>query len=184
MPTVTALKALADPLRLRMGLLMLEEGRTVKELAAILGVPPTRLYYHVRILERHGLIEVVERRMVSGIEERRYKAVLGDEGWAIGDDLRASTLAGSGLLEALFGAVQAEMHVAMQDAPDTAIGDPESAVPILVLTELALTQSELREVQSRLEELTREFVFDRPEVAPDAQRYHILLAGYRRPGAS
>jgi DNA-binding transcriptional ArsR family regulator len=176
------LKALADPLRLRMGLLMIDEARTVKELAAALDVPPTRLYYHVRILEQHGLIEVVERRMVSGIEERRYQAVVAN--WAVGDDLRASTLLDSGVLTSLFGAVEAEMHVALHGQPDMALGDPASAVAFLSLAELRLNAGEVAEVQKRLEALIDEFAIDRPDAPDDAQRYHFLLAGYRRPGAA
>ena len=179
MPATTQLlKALADPLRLRLGLLLLDEAHTVKELATALNVPPTRLYYHVRILEEHGLIEVVERRMVSGIEERRYQAVI--DKWNIGDDLHGSAVLDSGVLGALFGAVQAEMQVALHDQPDMAIGDPESAVLSLGLHRdgpQPLRNSS--DVQERLEALIREYA-DRPPDAPaDAQRYHFLLAGYQ-----
>jgi len=182
-PATTALlKALADPLRLRLGLLLLDEAHTVKELAAALDAPPTRLYYHVRILEQHGLIEVVDRRMVSGIEERRYQAVI--DNWNIGDDLHGSAVLDSGVLAALFGAVQAEMNVALHDQPDMAIGDPKSAVVSLGLSELLLSRSEVVELQDRLEALMREYAIDRPDPPADAQRYHFLFAGYRRPGAS
>jgi DNA-binding transcriptional ArsR family regulator len=44
---VATLKALADPLRLRLMNLLATHPRTVKELASIVGVPQTRLYYHV-----------------------------------------------------------------------------------------------------------------------------------------
>jgi DNA-binding transcriptional ArsR family regulator len=47
---------------------------TVKELAAAMDVPPKSLYYHVSLLEKHGLIRVVETRVVSGILEKRYRA--------------------------------------------------------------------------------------------------------------
>src|SRR5918999_142666 len=74
---VDALRAVADPLRLRILFETTYTGRTVKELAALLGVPQTRLYYHVKLLQRHDLLSVVERRMVSGIEERRYRSAAG-----------------------------------------------------------------------------------------------------------
>jgi DNA-binding transcriptional ArsR family regulator len=70
---VATLRAVADPLRMRL-LGLLESGdRTVKELAVSLGVRPNRLYYHVRLLEEHGLIKVASTRMVSGIVEKRYQ---------------------------------------------------------------------------------------------------------------
>ena len=47
---------------------------SVKELAARLGEPQTKLYRHVRQLEEVGLIRVAATRMVSGILEQRYQA--------------------------------------------------------------------------------------------------------------
>ena len=65
--TVERLKAMADPIRIRFVLELLDGPRTVREVAEALDVPPTRLYYHLRILERHGLVKVANRRMVSGM---------------------------------------------------------------------------------------------------------------------
>jgi DNA-binding transcriptional ArsR family regulator len=74
------LKALADPLRLNM-LYALTRGRgtelpamTVKELAAELGEPQTKLYRHIKHLESAGLIRSASSRVVSGIVEHRYQA--------------------------------------------------------------------------------------------------------------
>lgn len=67
-------KALANPIRLRILEELSGEGRTVKQLAKILGTQPTKLYYHVKLLEKHDFIRVTSTRMVSGIIERRYQA--------------------------------------------------------------------------------------------------------------
>jgi DNA-binding transcriptional ArsR family regulator len=71
-----SLKALSDPLRLKvLHLLMAHSQRswTVKEIAAELGQPATKLYHHVKLLEKADLIGDVETRMVSGIVEHRYQ---------------------------------------------------------------------------------------------------------------
>ncbi|MBX6342634.1 MAG: helix-turn-helix transcriptional regulator [Thermomicrobiaceae bacterium] len=68
------LRAVSDPLRLRLFELLRGGPRTVKQLAAALDLPPTRLYYHVGQLEAHGLVRVVDTRVVSGIIEKRYQA--------------------------------------------------------------------------------------------------------------
>ena len=47
---------------------------SVKELAAELGEPQTKLYRHVKQLESTGLIRVAASRLVSGILEQRYQA--------------------------------------------------------------------------------------------------------------
>ena len=66
------LKVVSDPLRLQILQYLAQEPRTVKEIAAELGVPPTKLYYHVNLMEKHNLIQVVETRIVSGIVEKQY----------------------------------------------------------------------------------------------------------------
>jgi DNA-binding transcriptional ArsR family regulator len=76
---VDVLKAMADPTRLAILAALMKtrsERRvmSVKELAAELGEPQTKLYRHVRQLEAAGLIEVASTRMVSGILEQRYQA--------------------------------------------------------------------------------------------------------------
>jgi DNA-binding transcriptional ArsR family regulator len=73
---VETLKALSDPLRLRIVERMVtrvDDPWTVRELAAALGVPPTRLYHHIELLLERELIRPVERRVVSGIIETRYR---------------------------------------------------------------------------------------------------------------
>lgn len=78
--SVAELKALADPLRLAI-LDALTSGAhreprvlSVKELAAELGEPKTKLYRHIKLLEAAGLIRVAATRLVSGIVEQRYQA--------------------------------------------------------------------------------------------------------------
>jgi DNA-binding transcriptional ArsR family regulator len=75
--TAEAIKALADPLRLRLlQLLMTASDRSwsVKEIATELQQPVTKLYHHVKILEAAELITDVETRVVSGIVEHRYRS--------------------------------------------------------------------------------------------------------------
>ncbi|HKP54684.1 MAG TPA: helix-turn-helix domain-containing protein [Chloroflexia bacterium] len=66
------LKAMADPQRLRIMEEMFEGPRTVKQIAAALDTTPTKLYYHIKVMEEHGLIRVVSTRVVSGIIEKLY----------------------------------------------------------------------------------------------------------------
>jgi|FLYN01.1.fsa_nt_gi DNA-binding transcriptional ArsR family regulator len=68
------LKVMADPLRLRILEAMTERVCTVKQIAADLNIQPTKLYYHFKQLEEHGLIRVVDTRLVSGIVEKLYQA--------------------------------------------------------------------------------------------------------------
>ncbi|HKE92357.1 MAG TPA: winged helix-turn-helix domain-containing protein [Gemmatimonadales bacterium] len=72
---VADLRALAHPLRLRMIELFAESPKTTKQVAEILGQPPTRLYHHVAALERSGLLVLKERRKNRGTVEKWYAGV-------------------------------------------------------------------------------------------------------------
>ncbi len=103
---IDTLKAIADPVRLAI-LSALMRGldsdlpvMTVKELAAQLGEPQTKLYRHVKHLEAVGLIKAVASRVVSGIVEQRYQACQSD------------LMLGAGLTDAEKGSAEAEAAVA------------------------------------------------------------------------
>jgi DNA-binding transcriptional ArsR family regulator len=74
-PAVADLRALAHPLRLRMMELFAESPKTTKQVAKILGQPPTRLYHHVAALERAGLLVLKETRQNRGAVEKWYVGV-------------------------------------------------------------------------------------------------------------
>lgn len=69
-------RALGDPLRIRLFEALWHGPRSAKELSAEVGLPPDRLYYHLRQLERAGIVEVGEyRALPSGKAERVYRRV-------------------------------------------------------------------------------------------------------------
>ncbi len=72
---VAKLRALAHPVRLRLVQLFGESARTVREAADALGVPRTRLYHHVALLDEAGLVRVREKREHRGATEHVYEAV-------------------------------------------------------------------------------------------------------------
>jgi len=73
--TVADLRALAHPLRLRMMELFAESPKTTKQVAELLGQPPTRLYHHVAALERSGLLVLKEKRQNRGAVEKWYVGI-------------------------------------------------------------------------------------------------------------
>ena len=70
---LAAHKAITDPLRLQIIELVLNQPQTVKQIAKKIDRPPTKLYYHVNMLEKHNLIRVVDTKIVSGILEKWYR---------------------------------------------------------------------------------------------------------------
>jgi hypothetical protein len=55
--------------------LFAESPKTTKQVADILGQPPTRLYHHVAALERSGLLVLKEKRKNRGTVEKWYVGV-------------------------------------------------------------------------------------------------------------
>ncbi|MCQ3938281.1 MAG: hypothetical protein DPW18_14715 [Chloroflexi bacterium] len=66
------LRAIADPLRIQILELLEGKALTVKQVAEKLGLAPGKLYYHFGTLEKLGLIEVAETRMVANMVEKTY----------------------------------------------------------------------------------------------------------------
>src|ERR1700741_614379 len=101
----------------------------------------------MKILEQHGLVEVIERRLVSGVEERLYQAIA--DAWAFGPGDPAPTPEEmGGMLRATLSAVQGEMEVVLHDHEDS-----DAAVPVFTLTDVVLTRDELEAVHTFIAEL-------------------------------
>jgi DNA-binding transcriptional ArsR family regulator len=68
-----AAEAALDPARARL-LAELTEPRSATMLAAAAGLPRQKVNYHLRSLERHGLVELVEERRKGNVTERMLRA--------------------------------------------------------------------------------------------------------------
>lgn len=66
------LRAVSDPLRVQIVELLQDQDLTVKQVAEKLGLAPSKLYYHFTTLEKLGLIEVAETRMVANMVEKVF----------------------------------------------------------------------------------------------------------------
>ena len=68
-----AAEAALDPARARL-LAQLTEPRSAAMLAAAVGLPRQQVDYHLRTLEQHGLVELVEERRKGNVTERLLQA--------------------------------------------------------------------------------------------------------------
>ncbi len=69
-----AIKVLSDPKRLEILEVIHNVGHalSVKQMAEELKVDPRKLYYHIRLLEQHGILVVTETQIVANIAEKFY----------------------------------------------------------------------------------------------------------------
>lgn len=68
------IRALANPLRLRILGALVGEPRTTKQVAELVGEKPTKLYHHVQAMERAHLVRLVSTRPKRGTVEKYYQA--------------------------------------------------------------------------------------------------------------
>lgn len=66
------LKILADPLRNQILEILAPERLTVNQIAEKLGLAPSKLYYHINLLEKQGLIREVDSITKGNIIEKIY----------------------------------------------------------------------------------------------------------------
>lgn len=182
--TLDALKVFSDPLRQRIIECLLEGSKTVKQIAAELEIAPTKLYYHINLLEEHGLIRVTDTRIVSGIIEKQYDAAASH--YRIKKALLAPGQEDSDEgLDMLIDAVVEPMREDIRKSIATGLigtGDdtPNSRALRIWRNANRLPVEQAEKFYARLDELMEEFVCDtdEEEAAEDATDYALLLFLY------
>lgn len=181
---VETLKALSDPLRLRILETMVTDAGSawsVKELAAALAVPQTRLYHHVELLVERDLLRAAEQRVVSGIIETRYRLA------ALSLRLDPQLVRGGGagesaareMLTAVFDETRRDV---VRLLADPNLGDETSLDRPLVSRGVArLTPEQARELRARLVAIVEEY--DGLADQPGARTYRTLIAMYADPAS-
>jgi len=66
------IKVFTDPFRMKILFALDEAPMTVKQLADMLGEIPSKVHYHVKELERIGVLEIVDKKEKAGIVEKYY----------------------------------------------------------------------------------------------------------------
>lgn len=181
------LRVLADPLRNQIYELLIPAPANVREIAERLGTASSRLYYHMGLLEKHGLIHVVETRMVANMVEKVYRAAAykidlapdllhfdgGSNREAMTEILTSSIDA---TREDLLRSVNARLFEVEQG------GAPKQPRHVMVSRTTARIADEYaNQFRERLTALVEEFmVQDVPsrQPAPDDQNYALLVAFY------
>lgn len=69
------LKAIADPLRTKILMNLVKDAYTGQQLAETLGITRNNIYFHLKELEKHGVIHVVRKEEKNGIVQKYYRAV-------------------------------------------------------------------------------------------------------------
>ncbi|HEX7168298.1 MAG TPA: winged helix-turn-helix domain-containing protein [Acidimicrobiales bacterium] len=149
-----ALKAFADPMRHQL-LSLLDKPTSVRELAAALEKPPDRLYYHLNVLERFGLV----RALVERGAERRY--VVAARSFRVDPALTVPAADVERLLRRILDTVQREYAAAKRERDG-------NRRKMLALKHVRLTEDQRADLMRRLESIADEAEEAGPEASADA----------------
>lgn len=176
-------RIIADPIRLRILELLALEAQPVKRLAATLAMPQTKLYYHINLLEEHGLLRVVGTRVVSGIIEKQYGATA--RSYRIDDALLTLNAPGRDdtvemMLTSLLDGLRNDMQQALAaDLFDLREDAPDNRKITLGRAPLRLTPERAAELHKRLTDLITEYCPNPEDLgvpAPGTKLYHLFIA--------
>lgn len=178
--SLETLKVFADPLRQKIIELMMDQPRTVKQIAGELGLAPTKLYYHVNLLEEHGLIRVTDTRVVSGIIEKQYQSAA--RNFAI--QRKLLTPGGADGLQTALDALIQPVREEIARGVETGVIDTSDEAPIQRKLRIwralsRLTPEEAELFYARLEALVTEF--DAKKVEPqnvNSPQYTLVVGIY------
>jgi DNA-binding transcriptional ArsR family regulator len=182
---IDTLKVISDPFRIQ----ILDairfaningENRTVKQLAEILGLPTSKLYYHISMLEKHGLIKISKTQLVSGIVEKHYRVTAYD--LIIDRQLFASGLEQDEKIKAMISLVDSTLDLTRADFLGllNSVGT-EGEIPVrlngrrghISRNLVSMTPDQAEKFYDRLLDLLNEF--NNEEVSKDDESYTFNL---------
>lgn len=174
------IKVFADPLRLRIIKLM-QTPKTVKELAAALEIPVAKLYYHVNLLHKHNLLQVVAQNLESGIVEKVYQVTARQ--FMLANPLLAGTDFPTEAASAIFTDLLQETVAGFQQA--LAARDPRETTPprhpFLSQKGARLSDTQLTALHTRLDALIKEVTtLAKENVATDEPLYELTVVFYKK----
>lgn len=175
--TVEQVRALADPLRLRIVEVLVVREHPALEIARLVGVPVTRLYHHIDLLLKAELIEVVRQVPRRGLEERIFRASA--RRYELAEDLLAQdtdSVASSASLKELARTVLVGGFDDLVEGLRSGRVDPETAGRGVLLQ-----NRRLRITQAGFDALVQELPlwldqFARRHRAPGLGRFRLTLA--------
>lgn len=185
------LKVLADPLRLQIVELCTQAPRTVKQVASVLNMPPTKLYYHIKQLEERSLIKVVDTRIVSGIVEKQYQAAAFN--YRVDRELFSLTSqAGKEGLNVMLTGLFDDTREDIQKSADADVLDvspddddkPLNRSLLISRATLMLTPEAAETFYHRLKALVREYTEHSQSVNEGGQPYGVLVTLYPSTGSA
>jgi len=156
------LRIMADSMRAQILEMLVREPLSARQLSGKLGVQTSKIYYHLGLMERHGLIEVVETSQVGNLIEKIYRAVA--EGFDV-DPALINFKTGQGkdnltnLVDSVLDTARVDVRRSLEARyKELENGAPEEQRKVMMLRLMSsLSETHAQEFFARLEQLVEEF---------------------------
>lgn len=173
------LKLIADPLRIDILETVSQHARPAKEIAELLNREPSKLYYHINLLEKRGLIRVVQTHVVSGIIEKIYRSAA--KSIRVAPHLLSTDHGDDAGLEMVLTTFFDNSRAALKRSFQEGLISLDPAAenrPFLLHTRLRLTQAQFQELQESMMKILESVSCDSEATAPEQQVYSLTVALY------
>ena len=163
-----SLRIVTDSQRHHILCLLIDEALTPTDIARRLKINRTRVYYHLDLLVKHGMIRVVSERQVVAIVERTYRAVA--KSYRVNRGLLAASVSSEEITR-----VQSEILEHTADDARCAT-DPEI---LITRTFVRLTPDDARELRAEMIALIDAY---QKRSDKNAETYEIAMALFNTRG--
>ncbi|HMZ08249.1 MAG TPA: winged helix-turn-helix domain-containing protein [Anaerolineales bacterium] len=177
------LRAISDPLRVQILELLERQVLTVKQVGEKLGLASSKLYYHFGALEKLGLIEVAETRMVANMLEKTYRSAA--ELIDVDPSLFKFSKDGDNepiniILSTTIDATREDLLRSLQARQFQLNEGSEEQPRRMIINRVVnrIPEKRLAEFQDRLAKLVQEFDEVEPSSKSDDQPYALTVAFY------
>jgi hypothetical protein len=182
MTSLEILKVYFDPLRQRIVNQVYSEARSIQQIAQALDIPFTRLYYHINLLEKHNIIQLVEVRQGAGAIEEKYYRVKAhmfvvDRTLMMPTDDGSMPPAMETVIETVLHETEVELRRSVQQhIVDLSVTAPHEKALVMRRGAVRLTHEQARQFQEDMLELIRRYQAMNIDEGVPADDYNVSIA--------
>ncbi|MDN5351124.1 MAG: hypothetical protein PWQ12_40 [Clostridiales bacterium] len=143
--------------------------KTAKQIAETLGEPHGRVNYHIKILEKVGIVELIEEIVKFGVVEKyycpvAYKLVIDSTAVTLDDEMSQTI---NKVAIAFFEAIAKDFYLSVEELPTG------PSKKISYSADYYLTEAEAKALYDSLAKVRDEFLADKGDPREGALRYTI-----------
>jgi len=166
--TVQQFKAVGDPIRMRILVIIQSRPATAKQIADQLGATPGTIGHHLHVLEAAGLAQVVARRIIRGIIANYYTRTALIFTFNFPPEVRGERSTTLDFVTDLYDQIS-----------ETLAEKGEDAIYDTSFPRVCLSPERAEVYKKRLDDLLNEFIAEKPD--PDGQVYGLFTTLFLAP---